>query len=248
MAIGTIQNIIDDTAIIAAPHPGLQKLVDQGITECEVRFIDGRELSAKQRNVIFALVGDIAEYTSGYSNTRTTNEMLTQMQLNYVIDLCDKEHIRRALTNNYCRLMGLDLFSLAARTKSTADMSTARGFIDYLVGLCVEFGIPCSDTLLNRAEDIQRYLYACLWHRSCAICGVANGKADVHHVDTVGMGNDRRKINHIGLKAQPLCRLHHGEVGKTGQRAFDAKYHLQSIALDERLCKHLGLNTKGVAS
>lgn len=246
MATGYIQDYDGETLIIAAPYPGIEmELAHKNISECEVRILDGRELSAKQRNTIFALAKDITNYVSGFADRKAVvNDTLFQLQLNYVIDLSDREEIRQALTHNYCQLMGVDYFSLAQRTPDTIDMTTARGFIDWMVELCIEHGIPCSDTLLNRAEDIQRYLYACLWHRSCAICGLKNGKADVHHVDKIQAGNDRRKVNHVGRRAQPLCRLHHREQEQLGQPAFDQKYHLQSIVLDEKLCKHLGLNTK----
>lgn len=243
MAIGYIQDYDGENLLIAVPYPnGAQELIDKKISECEVVIHDGREISPKQRNKIFALVNDIAAWANGMDKKRAVfNETLRQLQLNYVIDICDKEEVRRALTNSYCQLMSIDLFSLAARRPDTIDMTMARDFIDWLVELCVEYGIPCMDTLLNRCEDIGRYLYACAMHRSCAICGYRNGKADWHHVDHVGTGRDRTKIHHLGLRGQPLCRKHHTEVGMIGQESFDEKYHMESIRLDEKLCKALGL-------
>ena len=115
-------------------------------------------------------------------------------------------------------------------------MSTARDFIDWLVELCVIHGIPCNDTLLNRCEDVQRYLYACVANRTCAICGK---RADIHEYDRVGMGRNRRKMYHEGQRVQPLCRLHHNEVDQIGQQSFDDKYHMTWICLDAHLCKVL---------
>ena len=115
-------------------------------------------------------------------------------------------------------------------------MSTAREFISYLIDLAIEHEIPCRDSLLNRCEDIERYLYSCVAHRRCAICGK---KADIHEVERVGMGRDRRQMHHLGQLVQPLCRQHHQEVDQVGQASFDKKYHLCGIRLDEFLCKKL---------
>jgi hypothetical protein len=224
--------------IIVPFHNNAELLERQEITQCAVYLQDGRTLSPKQRNKIFALIADITAYTSGFDAKKAAfNETLRQMQLNYVLDLADSEEIRRALTYSYCDLQGIDLFSLSTRGADTIDMSTARDFIDWLVELCVANGIPCMDTLLNRCEDIQRYLYACVANRRCCICGQ---KADIHEVDKVGMGRNRRKIAHLGQRVQPLCRIHHNEVERIGQTAFDELHHLEHIRLDEHLCKKLG--------
>ena len=97
------------------------------------------------------------------------------------------------------------------------------------------------DTLLNRCEDVERYVYACVANRRCAICGK---KADIHEVDTVGMGRNRSKIGHVGQLVEPLCRGHHQEAGEIGQKSFDELYHLQPIRLDEHLCEVLGWRKK----
>ena len=153
------------------------------------------------------------------------------MQLLYLIDYADSEAVRYQLTQHYCSLINHDLFSL-----SDVDMSTARDFIDWLVELCVVHGIPCIDTLLNRCEDIGRYLYACVANRRCAVCGK---KADIHEVEKVGSGRNRRKIHHLGQLVQPLCRIHHVEVESIGQDSFDRKYCMDAIRLDENLCNIL---------
>lgn len=212
-----------------------------GVMSVRVVIDDGRQISNAQRNKIFALIGDITDWISAPGKgkrTRAEYETLREMHLLYVIDWMgqgkheDAELVRRQLTTHYCEILDAAPFSL-----SNVDMTTARDFIDWLVELCVEYGIPCIDTLLNRCEDIGRYLYACVAHRRCAICGK---KADIHEVETVGMGRNRQKMHHSGQLVQPLCRVHHGEVGQLGQVAFDEKYHLEGIRLDENLCEILG--------
>lgn len=225
-------------AYVFVPLQNIGFIERQGITEVGVSFRDSRVISDAQRRKIHALIGDITDYICApgpTQRTRAERETLRQMQLLYVIDLLDpndKEHnkhiIRRQLTTHYCSLLGIDLFSL-----KNVDMTTAREFIDWLVEFCVVHGIPCIDTLLNRCEDIGRYLYACVANRRCAICGK---RADIHEVDKVQRGRDRRKIHHLGQRVQPLCRIHHNEVEGIGQQSFDKKYHLDSIRLDEYLC------------
>lgn len=220
---------------IAVPFQDYSILERQKITTCDVLLHDGRSLSPKQRRKIFALINDITAYTSGFE--KAYNETLRAMQLGYLLDTSDNEQVRRALTFSYCTLKDIDLFSLGSRGAETLDMTTASDFIDWLVEFCIIHGVPCIDTLLNRCEDIQRYLYACVANRRCCICGV---KADIHEVDTVGMGRNRRKIGHIGQLVQPLCRVHHNEVGKIGQKSFNKKYALEAIKLDENLIKSIG--------
>lgn len=222
------------------PFSDTYLLEKREINDVEVLLTDNRQLSPKQRNIIFALIADIAEYVNGIRRNEKRrailNETLMEMQLSYLADTCDSEDIRHQLTFYYCQLCNIDWFSLADRTPQTVDMTTARDFIDWLVELCIRFGIPCSDSLINRCEDMQRYLYACVIYRSCAICGK---RAEIHEYDRVGMGRNRSRIHHAGQRVQPLCRLHHREVDDIGQKAFDEKYHISWVTLDEAACEKL---------
>lgn len=218
------------TAVI--PYGNITDYSRKGYVECTVWLEDGRTISPAQRRKIFAMVHDIGDYVSRVKDRREYTEMLRQLQLLYIIDATDSEAIRRQLTYRFCELCDIDMFSL-----SDVDMTTAREFIDYMVGLCVEYDIPCNDTLLNRCEDVEKYLYLCVAKRKCAICGK---KADIHEVEKVGMGNNRYKIHHLGQRVQPLCRLHHREEEAIGQKAFDDKYHMSDIRLDSYLCKVIG--------
>ena len=227
-----------DTLYIAVPNiGGIGPLQEKEVTQAEVELtlIDGRMVSPQQRRKIFSLIHDIADYISGGGNSRNEiRSTLRAMQLNYLIDVADSEAVRFALTDNYCRLQGIDLFSLSPSNENCASKELASDFIDWLVNLCVENAIPCMDTLLNRCEDIERYIYACVLHKRCAICG---RKADIHEVETVGMGRNRRKIGHVGQLVEPICREHHDECGRIGQKSFDELYHMQAIRLDEKLCE-----------
>jgi len=147
----------------------------------------------------------------------------------------EPEYLRGMLTWDFCAKAELEVFSL-----SDVDMSTARQFIDYLIDFCFSFGVPTKESLLARTDDIGKYLYLCLEHRRCAVC---NAPAEVHHVDRIGMGRDRERIVHVGLRAIALCPKHHEEAHR-GEKEFFRRYHIYGIPLDEHLCEQLGLRRK----
>jgi hypothetical protein len=116
---------------------------------------------------------------------------------------------------------------------SNTDMTTANEFLTFLIDFCLEFDIPTTDNLLDRSPEIARYILKCLIEKKCVVCGE---RAELHHVDAVGMGRNRREINHVGMKALPLCRKHHSEAHSIGQAEFNHRYHVFGIRLDNDLC------------
>lgn len=186
-----------------------RELLQKQVDSIEIRLTDGREISAEQRRKIFALVRDIADWCGE-----------------------EPEYIRKFTTFEYRISNGIEPFSL-----SNCDMSTAKEYISYLIDFCFNHCVPTRDTLLNRTDDINKYLYSCLAYRKCAVC---NAKADVHHIDTVGMGRDRAEIIHLGMEAIALCGKHHQEAHTRGKAFFD-EYHIYGTKLDENLCKILNL-------
>ncbi len=147
----------------------------------------------------------------------------------------EPEYLRSYLTWDFCMKTEYDYFSL-----SDVSMTVAKEFINYLITFCFDFNVPTKDTLLYQTDDIGKYLYLCLEHRKCAIC---NRPAEVHHVDRIGIGRDREKIVHIGLKAVALCREHHDEAHKREKDLFKENY-IYGIKLDKYLCERLNLNTR----
>ena len=96
--------------------------------------------------------------------------------------------------------------------------------------------------MLNYVDDIGDYVYSCLINRKCAICG---RKAELHHVERVGMGRNRDDIIHDGMECLPLCREHHAEAHTMPDDAFFDRYHLEGgIKLDKTLCKIYGLKRR----
>ncbi len=211
MIYGKIAKYDGQTLYIAAPFTEAWLLEKQGISEVELTLIDGRAISAEQRKKAYALFRDIAVHT-GYT----------------------PEEAKLVLKADYIAATGASDFSL-----SDCDMTTARGFIDHIVELCLLHDIPCQDSLLERAEDIARYLYLCLVHRKCCICGK---RAHVHHVDRLGMGANRNEMCHEGYEAMALCWKHHKEAhDRFSKEGFNQQYHVFGIALDDFLCRKLKL-------
>ena len=136
------------------------------------------------------------------------------------------------MTWQFCQVTQRDAFSL-----SNTDMTTARLLISFLIEFCFRYSVPTKDTLLHQTDDINRYLWQCIYYRKCAVC---NAPAEIHHVDRVGMGRNRKEIIHEGMKAIALCHAHHGEA-HSDERSFMDKYHVHGIKLDHRLCERLKL-------
>lgn len=145
------------------------------------------------------------------------------------------EEIREYLEWDFIMQNGYEWFSL-----SDVDMTTAKEFITYLIEFCFFWNVPTKDTLLNQNDDISKYLYLCLKHRKCAIC---NARAEVHHVNRIGMGRDRERVVHIGLLAIALCREHH-DMAHLNEKELFEQYFIYGIKLDKHLCDCLNLNQK----
>ena len=124
---------------------------------------------------------------------------------------------------------------------SDTDMTTANEFLNHLLDFCLFHSIPLSDKIIERSPDIGRTLYSCLRHKKCCLCG---DKAELHHIDAVGSGRNRKEIVHFGMEVLPLCRKHHTEIHTTGKKTFCEKYHVFGIKLDEYLCGIWNLKSK----
>lgn len=203
----------DGKVLTIKPEDKLEReILKKHIREAEIYLPDGRKISPKQRRKIYAIIRDIALW-SGH----------------------EPEELKRYFKFNFCASNGRDDFSLR-----DVDMTTAKDFISYLIEFCFYNCVPTMDSLLERTEDISKYLYLCLEYRKCAIC---NMRADIHHVNRIGMGRDRKKIVHVGLEAIALCREHHDEAHRSEKELFEA-HHIYGIKLDEYLCNILNLKNK----
>ena len=100
---------------------------------------------------------------------------------------------------------------------SNAPMSLVAEFQRFLVKFIIENDVPLNFPLIGYVDDIAHYTYMCVIHRKCAVCG---RRAELHHVDAVGMGNDRGDVQHLGREVISLCRAHHTEMHTLGKQDF----------------------------
>ena len=146
-----------------------------------IKLDDGRSISAKQRKLLYALFKDIGIYT-GYE----VEELKELLKIEFMVD---KDR---------------DYFSL-----SDVEMEVATEFIEYILEFMFLWDVPINKKVIPLAREVNNFLYLCLVHRKCAVCG---SYADIHHHDNlVGMGMDRAKHNHEDSRYIALCRVHHNE-------------------------------------
>ena len=172
------------------------------IRNAEIRFDDGRHISAEQRKKAYATIRDISDWT-GYL----------------------PEEMKEILKYQHMMRTGDAYFSL-----SNCSMDTAREFINTILEFALENGIPLSDNAIERTDDIGRYLYYCLLHKKCAICGK---DGEIHHEDAIGMGNDRTKVDDSSYKKICLCREHHTLVPSLGVIRFREMYKVYGIVVKD---------------
>lgn len=172
------------------------------IRNAEIRFDDGRHISAEQRKKAYATIRDISDWT-GYL----------------------PEEMKEILKYQHMMRTGDAYFSL-----SNCSMDTAREFINTILEFALENGIPLSDNAIERTDDIGRYLYYCLLHKKCAICGK---DGEIHHEDAIGMGNDRTKLDDSSYKKICLCREHHTLAHSLGVIRFREMYKVYGIVVKD---------------
>lgn len=172
------------------------------IRNAEIRFDDGRHISAEQRKKAYATIRDISDWT-GYL----------------------PEEMKEILKYQHMMRTGDAYFSI-----SNCSMDTAREFINTILEFALENGIPLSDNAIERTDDIGRYLYYCLLHKKCAICGK---DGEIHHEDAIGMGNDRTKVDDSSYKKICLCREHHTLAHSLGVIRFREMYKVYGIVVKD---------------
>lgn len=197
--------------IIRAPYQDFPTMVRREYETVEIMLVDSRPLSSKQRRSCYAMIREIADW-AGDDASEVKQYLKTDFWASELINTADT------------------MFSL-----SNAPMSIVAAFQRWLARFIVRHDVPCKKSLLSYVDDVEDYVYACIIHKKCAICGKP---ADLHHVDPIGMGRDRTEIIHEGLPVLPLCREHHTETHGMPTQEFLKKYHLNGgIPADKTICK-----------
>lgn len=189
------------------PNVNLQDVIlSKNMHSAGIWLNDGRSISVEQRKKVYAMIGDIARYT-GYLPEECKERMKCL-------------HIART---------GSEEFSL-----KTCSMDLAREFINTMMDFSLEHGVMLEDLGVNRTDDVSKYLYCCIKHRKCAVCGKSNG--DIHHCEgsRVGMGNNRNKVDNTKRKLICLCREHH-TICHNDEFRFMEKNHVYGIEYNDEL-------------
>lgn len=214
-AFGQTEMIIRMDASI--PEYLFDRLVDaNGDLFGEFRLFDSRVITAPQRKFINALCRDIARYTGD-----TIDQVREHRKLEFIQD------------------KGLPYFSTSELAKNCS-VSLASQFISYIVDFCLDNDIGLTEAPSRYLDDIKPYLIKCLWIRKCVICGK---DAEVHHVDAIGMGRNRKKVDHSKHNMMALCWKHHGQLHNGGQETFMRRHHVVGVLMNEEQYKKL--NYKG---
>ena len=181
------------------------------LTTGDLLLNDYRMISRQQQKKIYAMIGDISDYTGHHV-----------------------EFLKSYLKCEYIKMYGGEWFSLGY-----VDMTTARKFIEFILHICFEWEVPLKLNTVDLTRDVNNYLYLCLKYRKCAVCGCHADIH--HHENLVGMGMDRAKHNHIDSRFIALCRVHHNECHNIGHKMFEDRYKITAIKLNEAAIKELGI-------
>lgn len=181
--------------------------------EAEIIFHDPRRFSSQQRRLYWALLGDIYKWSG-----QSVEELHDWFKQEYAIKF-------------------YSFVSLKDQSNST--VSEVNKLLELVLDLMFSFNVPFKDgyELLPRSESY--YLYMCIKHRKCVICGK---HADMHHVDAVG-NRKRSVVDHSQFRMMALCRIHHNETHSLGDTNFCNKYQVRGIKVDYETLVNLGLMT-----
>ena len=214
MLKGKVVDVSPDGVATVKVQVPLGQFLHREVKEVYVEMIDSRPLSGNQRRMCYAMIAAIADWAGS-----CTEEVKEAFKLDFwaqrVETLADK------------------IFSL-----SDAPMSLVAEFQRFLVAFILTHDVPTKFPLREYVDDIEAYTYFCLVRRKCAVCG---RRAEGHHINAVGMGNDRTEVQHEGREVMSLCREHHTEIHTVGYDAFMKKYHLDGgVPADRTIMKIYG--------
>lgn len=187
-------------------------LLENGYSlNAEVEVPDHEKITHKQRRTIFLLCEDI------------------ELHLGQ-----PKEAMRKDFQFELEIMNGYDPISLKNCSKKVS-----RELIEMIIAFMFHHQVPMRlETSMLMKED-KSYLYWATITRHCVICGQPN--SDLAHLEAVGRGMNRNKMNHYDKHVLALCRKHHTTQHQMGIESFNKYYHLENawIKVDDRLNKML---------
>ena len=188
-------------------------LLDNGFdVEVDVIPVDPFRITNKQRRLIFALCNDIEAYTGQ-----------------------PRDYMRELFQDFVTFYYGYDKrVSLSDCTRKQAGQ-----VIDAIIQWVFTNHIPIKYKTSDLMKDNKSFLYWATVTRHCVICGAEN--SDLSHLEAVGRGMNRNKMDHYDKHVLALCRKHHTTQHQMGIESFNKYYHLENawIKVDDRLNKML---------
>lgn len=154
--------------------------------DCELKLVDKRFISDKQRNFIWAMIGEIAKQNHGVAN--------------YYKDF-EYERLKR-------QFMGAS--ELSEFSTSNCSMTLANRFINYIIGYMLINDYNVHKWIVDTEHKFtQEHLYIMLLNGQCFITG-RKDNIHLHHYDRLGFGADRTDWKfHVGKRIMLLHAVEH---------------------------------------
>lgn len=181
-----------------------------GERQAELFIKDPRGFTPQQRRFVFALMQDIYIYTG---------EPL--------------ESLKDVFYWQFRYFTGKDI-SLSNESENTVDEVSTLS--ELILDFIFENNIPFREGYEIPPQNVEYYFYKCVMTRTCCICGM---HADICHIGTVGMGRNRRRIDHTQHTFYAGCRKHHSEEHQLGTQNFLNKYQIIPTKLNAEEVKKL---------
>lgn len=175
---------------------------------------DPDSITDLQRNHYYALIGDYTEYTG------------------VPLDAADAYF-------KYKFMIEMDLDEFPSVGRGRMGKTTASVLLEYLITYFIQNDVPFRKQQFYLTTDSSKMLFALTMKRLCAVCGRPH--SDIHHVDAIGAGANRKTHDHSKHEFLSLCREHHNESHMLGQQSFMSKYHIKPIKLSQDNLKQLGV-------
>lgn len=195
------------------------KLADGKVVSAGIEIHDQRLITEDQRNKFWALIRDFCDVT-GYSDLEAES---------FFKGLYVKKTENREISTSH-------------KKKNTASVEEANQLIQLVIDFMFQANIPFKTSHWDWIKGNYAVEINCLMNRECIVCGKQH--ADIAHYETVGMGRNRKTIDHRKYHFMALCRKHHIEQHKIGLLDFCDKHQIKPVKMtDEQLIK-VGLMTK----
>ncbi|MTN81039.1 hypothetical protein GMB34_07245 [Turicibacter sanguinis] len=181
-----------------------EKFFNNGLATGMIRIDDGRLISAAQRGLLYSLFNDIRIWRGDSHKKIGVGK------------------VKEELKESFCEEAKVSRFSL-----SNVSMELAGDFIDYVLDFTFVNDIPLTFKTFEVAKTVKNWSYLCFKSRKCTVCGKSH--AVVHHLDTVGIGMNRNKVDHSKMLLIMVCQEHHQEAHNIGDETFLRKHKVVGI-------------------